>query len=151
MNLVHAALARLRGAGDALFALSVLALVLLMVAPLPAALLDVLIATNLAVAATILVVTLFSRDALRFASFPSLLLWFSTEMCQGVQVLSPDPAPACGCTVLSSFRMSSSTPVLKSLVRKGPMMSHSRRKPMLSSSPALSGPTGWPAWLRSSA
>jgi type III secretion protein V len=74
VNLVHAALARLRGAGDALFALSVLALVLLMVAPLPAALLDVLIATNLAAAATILVVTLFSRDALRFASFPSLLL-----------------------------------------------------------------------------
>ncbi len=74
MNLVHAALARLRGARDALFALAVLALVLLMVTPLPAGLLDVLIAANLAAAATILVVTLSSRDALRLASFPSLLL-----------------------------------------------------------------------------
>ena len=35
MNHLHVALARLRGAGDALFALSVLALVLLMVTPLP--------------------------------------------------------------------------------------------------------------------
>ncbi len=74
MNHVHAALARLRGAGDAIFALSVLALVLLMVTPLPAGLLDVLLAANLAAAATILVVTLFTRDALRFASFPTLLL-----------------------------------------------------------------------------
>jgi type III secretion protein V len=74
VNHLHAALSRLRGAGDALFALSVLALVLLMVTPLPAALLDVLLAANLATAATILVVTLFTRDALRFASFPTLLL-----------------------------------------------------------------------------
>jgi type III secretion protein V len=69
-----ALLARLRGAGDALFALAVLFIVLLLVAPLPPGLLDVLLALNLGVAATILVVTLFARDALRFASFPTLLL-----------------------------------------------------------------------------
>jgi type III secretion protein V len=71
---IHAALARLRGAGEALFAVAVLAIVALLVAPLPPAALDACIALNLAVAATILVVTLFSPDALRFASFPTLLL-----------------------------------------------------------------------------
>ena len=69
-----AALARLRGAGDALFALAVLAVVLLLVAPLPPPLLDALLALNLAAAAAILVTTLFARSALGFASFPTLLL-----------------------------------------------------------------------------
>ncbi|HYG67693.1 MAG TPA: FHIPEP family type III secretion protein, partial [Anaeromyxobacteraceae bacterium] len=70
----HSALARLRGAGDALFALAVVAVVILLVAPVGPTLLDAGLALNLALAATILVVTLFSRDALRFASFPTLLL-----------------------------------------------------------------------------
>jgi type III secretion protein V len=74
MTPVHAVLARLRGAGDALFALAVLAVVLLLVAPLSPGVLDVLLAANLAAAATILVVTLFAKDALAFASFPTLLL-----------------------------------------------------------------------------
>ena len=47
---------------------------LLLVAPVPPAVLDALLALNLGVAATILVATLFARDALRFASFPTLLL-----------------------------------------------------------------------------
>ena len=67
-------LARLRGAGEALFAAAVLAVVLLLVAPLPAGALDALLAVNLAGSATILVVTLFARSALGFASFPTLLL-----------------------------------------------------------------------------
>jgi type III secretion protein V len=71
---VDALLSRLRGAGDALFALAVLAVVLLLVAPLPPPALDALLALNLAGAATILVVTLFARSAVRFASFPTLLL-----------------------------------------------------------------------------
>jgi type III secretion protein V len=74
VNRSLASLARLRGAADALFALAVLAVVLLLVTPLPPAVLDVLLATNLAAAATILVVTLFAREAVRFASFPTLLL-----------------------------------------------------------------------------
>ncbi|HET8538416.1 MAG TPA: flagellar biosynthesis protein FlhA [Anaeromyxobacter sp.] len=69
-----ALLARVRGAGDALFALAVLSVVLLLVAPLPPAALDALLALNLAAAAAILVVTLFARSALGFASFPTLLL-----------------------------------------------------------------------------
>ncbi|HUL60296.1 MAG TPA: flagellar biosynthesis protein FlhA [Anaeromyxobacteraceae bacterium] len=74
MSRVHALLARLGGARDALFALAVLALVLLLVAPMPPPVLDACLALNLALSATILVVTLFARDALRFASFPTLLL-----------------------------------------------------------------------------
>jgi type III secretion protein V len=74
MTRLYSALARLRGAGDALFALAVLAIVILLVAPLPPPLLDALLALNLAAAAAILVVTLFARTALGFASFPTLLL-----------------------------------------------------------------------------
>ena len=69
-----AALARVSSAGDAVFALAVLAVVLLLVAPVPPALLDTLLAANLAAAAAILVTTLFARSALGFASFPTLLL-----------------------------------------------------------------------------
>lgn len=71
---VHALLSRLRSSGEALFALAVLGLVLLLVTPLAPGVLDLLLAANLAAAATVLVVTLFARDALRFASFPTLLL-----------------------------------------------------------------------------
>jgi len=65
---------RLRGTGDALLALAVVAVVLLLVAPLSPAVLDALLALSLAGSATILVVTLFARSALSFASFPTLLL-----------------------------------------------------------------------------
>jgi len=68
------ALAAGRGAGDALFAAAVLAAVLLMVAPVPPALLDAGLAVSLALATLVLTVTLLSRDALSFAAFPSLLL-----------------------------------------------------------------------------
>jgi type III secretion protein V len=74
MSALHALLARLRGAGDAGFALAVLAVVVLLVAPVPPALLDLGLALSLALAATVLVVTLLARDALAFASFPALLL-----------------------------------------------------------------------------
>ncbi len=74
MRPLDAWLARIRGGADALFALAVLAVVSLLIAPLSPRMLDALLALNLALAATILVVTLFARDALRFASFPTLLL-----------------------------------------------------------------------------
>jgi type III secretion protein V len=74
MNRVHALLARLRTSGDVLFALAILAVLVLLVAPTSPPLLDACLALNLGLAATILVVTLFARDALRFASFPTLLL-----------------------------------------------------------------------------
>jgi type III secretion protein V len=66
--------ARLRSSGEALFVLAVLSIVALLVMPLGPALLDVGLAANLALSSTILVVTLFSRETLRFASFPTLLL-----------------------------------------------------------------------------
>jgi type III secretion protein V len=74
MSRLHALLSRLRGTGDLLFALAVLAVLVLLVAPMAPSLLDACLALNLALAATILVVTLFARDTLRFASFPTLLL-----------------------------------------------------------------------------
>ncbi len=74
MTTLHALLARLRGAGDALFALSVLAVVVLLVAPVPPGLLDVGLALSLALAAALLAVTLLARDALSFGAFPTLLL-----------------------------------------------------------------------------
>ena len=73
--IVHSLLSRLRGTGDAVVALAALALVALLVAPLPPAALDLLLALNLGLSATILVVTLLARHALAFASFPTLLLF----------------------------------------------------------------------------
>ena len=74
MSLLDALAARLRSSGEVLFALGVLSVVALLVMPLGPTLLDAGLALNLALSATILVVTLFSREALRFASFPTLLL-----------------------------------------------------------------------------
>jgi type III secretion protein V len=71
VNRLLALHSRLRGTG---FALLVLALVVLLVAPMPPVLLDAGLALSLALAATVLVVTLLARDALAFASFPALLL-----------------------------------------------------------------------------
>ncbi|HEX9288726.1 MAG TPA: flagellar biosynthesis protein FlhA [Anaeromyxobacteraceae bacterium] len=74
MSALDPLLARLKGSSDLALAALALALVSLLVAPLPPWLLDLCIAANLALAATVLVVALFARDALRFASFPTLLL-----------------------------------------------------------------------------
>ncbi len=74
MTAIHALLERVRRSGDVFFALAVLAIVALLVAPLSPAILDVLLALDLGLAATVLVVTLHARSALRFASFPTLLL-----------------------------------------------------------------------------
>jgi type III secretion protein V len=55
-------------------ALVVVAIVAMMIVPLPAALLDLLLAVNIAAAVTLLLVSLYVRDALSFATFPTLLL-----------------------------------------------------------------------------
>ncbi len=59
---------------DAALAALVIAVVGLMVVPLPTWLLDLLIASNLAVSVTILLVSLYVSDALKIAAFPTLLL-----------------------------------------------------------------------------
>ena len=75
MSAAYRLLSRLRGSSDVALAVLTLAMVSLLVAPLPPWLLDLCIAANLALAATVLVVALFARDALGFASFPTLLLF----------------------------------------------------------------------------
>jgi type III secretion protein V len=62
------------GAADATLAILIVAVVGLMVVPLPTWLLDVLLASNLAISVAILLVTLYVGSALEIATFPTLLL-----------------------------------------------------------------------------
>jgi type III secretion protein V len=62
------------GGADAGLAVLVVAVVALMVIPLPTWLLDILLATNLSAAVAILLVVLYVPDALGVATFPTLLL-----------------------------------------------------------------------------
>jgi flagellar biosynthesis protein FlhA len=62
------------GAADAALAALVITIVGLMVVPLPTWLLDLLIASNLAISVVILLVALYVSDALKIAAFPTLLL-----------------------------------------------------------------------------
>jgi len=62
------------GVADALLAAIVLAVVGLMVVPLPTWLLDLLLASNLAFSVVLLLVALYVSDGLKIASFPSILL-----------------------------------------------------------------------------
>ncbi len=59
---------------DAVLAALVLALVGVMIVPLPTWLLDLLLASNLAASIVILLVSLYVSDALKIAAFPTLLL-----------------------------------------------------------------------------
>src|SRR6187399_99717 len=62
------------GVADAVLAALVIAVVGLMVVPLPTWLLDLLIASNLASSVVILLVSMYVSEALKIASFPTLLL-----------------------------------------------------------------------------
>ncbi len=62
------------GLADGALAGFVIAIVGLMVVPLPTALLDLLLASNLAASVAILLVALYVGDALKIAAFPTLLL-----------------------------------------------------------------------------
>src|SRR6185369_72532 len=59
---------------DLALATLVVAIVAMMIVPLPAPLLDILLALNLAGAVTLLLVSIYVSDALRIATFPTLLL-----------------------------------------------------------------------------
>ncbi len=59
---------------DAILAALVISVVGLMIIPLPTWLLDLLIASNLALAVTVLLVTMYVTEPLKIAAFPSLLL-----------------------------------------------------------------------------
>src|SRR5207244_546954 len=62
------------GFADGALAFFVIAIVGLMVVPLPTWLLDLLIASNLASSVAVLLVALYVGDALKIAAFPTLLL-----------------------------------------------------------------------------
>jgi flagellar biosynthesis protein FlhA len=53
----------------------VVAIIALIIVPLPAALLDILIVINLTLSMNILLITLFTKSVLEFVSFPTLLLF----------------------------------------------------------------------------
>lgn len=59
---------------DMIAAVGVVVVITMLVVPLPSALLDVLITLNISVALTIVVATMYTKGALEFSSFPTLLL-----------------------------------------------------------------------------
>ncbi len=67
-------LRRLLQSSDIVLAVAVVMIVSLMIIPLPVWLLDILLATNIALAVTILLVSLYTSEPLDFSVFPSLLL-----------------------------------------------------------------------------
>lgn len=75
------------GLADAVLAALVIAVVGLMIVPLPTWLLDILLATNLATCIAVLLVTLYVTDALKIAAFPTLLL-ITTLIRLGLNVAS---------------------------------------------------------------
>ncbi len=64
----------LMGNSDIMLAVAVVCIVAMMIVPLPTGLLDLLLALNLGIAITVLLVSIYMREALDFAVFPSLLL-----------------------------------------------------------------------------
>jgi len=71
---VVALIKRLLAHTDLLAAAAVLVVITMLVIPLPSALIDVLITLNISGALTVLVATMYLKNALEFAAFPSLLL-----------------------------------------------------------------------------
>jgi len=67
-------LRRLLGQTDVLLALGIVVIVGMLIIPLPAELLDLLLTINIAVAALVLLVAIYTEDPLKFSVFPSLLL-----------------------------------------------------------------------------
>ncbi|WP_035289946.1 flagellar biosynthesis protein FlhA [Clostridium sp. KNHs214] len=59
---------------DVIVAFGVMAIVLMMIIPLPTWVLDILIAINITIASVIILLTMFTTEVLQFSSFPTLLL-----------------------------------------------------------------------------
>ena len=70
----EAMLQRFGGSAETWLALAVVVIVALLIVPLPAVMLDVLLAMSLAISILVLLVTLSVSDPLEFSIFPSLLL-----------------------------------------------------------------------------
>ncbi|KLD76650.1 hypersensitivity response secretion protein hrcV, partial [Xanthomonas hyacinthi DSM 19077] len=65
----------LRYGGEAAIALLVVAVVALMILPLPTALIDALLGVNISLSVVLLMATMYVPDSLALSSFPSLLLF----------------------------------------------------------------------------
>lgn len=65
---------RLKNNSDVLIAMFIVAIVMMLIIPLPTWLLDILLTFNISFALIILIATMFTRDALEFSVFPSMLL-----------------------------------------------------------------------------
>jgi len=72
---------------DVAMAVAVIMILALMVIPLPPVLLSLLIVTNIALAITILLISMYTQDALSFSVFPSLLL-LTTLFRLGINIAS---------------------------------------------------------------
>ena len=59
---------------DSIVAFGVIGIVLMIIIPLPAALLDILIALNISISVIIILLTMFTTEVLQFSVFPTLLL-----------------------------------------------------------------------------
>ncbi|MDP4143280.1 MAG: flagellar biosynthesis protein FlhA [Bacillota bacterium] len=65
---------KLRDNWDILIAFGVMAIVLMIIIPLPTFMIDILIALNITLAVVIIVLTMFTTEVLQFSVFPTLLL-----------------------------------------------------------------------------
>lgn len=64
----------LRTSSDMLIIIGIVAVVLMIIVPMPTALLDILLVLNIAVALMVLVITMYTNEPLQFSTFPALLL-----------------------------------------------------------------------------
>jgi len=87
MNALAEKLSKLQRHSDVVLALGVVAIVMLLIVPLPPTLLDVLLSLSIMLAVISLLITLYTEDTLSFSSFPSLLL-FVTVFRLGLNVAS---------------------------------------------------------------
>ncbi len=60
--------------GDIVVALAIIAIIMLIIIPVPMGALDVLLSFNISLALLILLISMYTKDALQFSIFPSLLL-----------------------------------------------------------------------------
>src|SRR3990167_10431052 len=67
----------LLGHSDALLAVGVLSLILLLIVPLSPLMLDILLSLNIVFSVMVLLLTLYVESAMEFSSFPSLLLFLT--------------------------------------------------------------------------
>jgi len=67
-------LGSMRRSIDALIAFSIFLVVIMIVVPIPPALLDLLLTLNIGMALTIFLITMYTNEPLQFSTFPSLLL-----------------------------------------------------------------------------